>query len=51
MKEVVPHGFEPWSGGPEPPMMDRYTKGLAGPRINLLISIRCIDSKKTIGVS
>jgi hypothetical protein len=29
-KEVVSLGFEPRSAGPEPTMMDRYTKRLAG---------------------
>jgi hypothetical protein len=25
---VAPPGFEPRSGGPEPPMLDHYTTGL-----------------------
>ena len=27
-RKVAPPGFEPGSRGPEPRMMDRYTKGL-----------------------
>ena len=27
-KKVAPHGFEPWSTGPGPMMIDRYTTGL-----------------------
>jgi hypothetical protein len=26
--KLAPHGFEPWSKGPEPLMLGRYTTGL-----------------------
>ncbi len=37
---VVPLGFEPRSAGPEPTMMDRYTKGLTLRRNPYSISIK-----------
>lgn len=41
--EVVSPGFEPRSAGPEPTMMDRYTKRLAdGPKASHSSSKRCL---------
>jgi hypothetical protein len=28
LEKIAPHGFEPWSRGPEPLMLGRYTTGL-----------------------
>lgn len=40
--KVVSPGFEPRSAGPEPTMMDRYTKRLAdGPKASHSSSKRC----------
>ena len=41
--KVVSPGFEPRSAGPEPTMMDRYTKRLAdGPKASHSSSKRCL---------
>lgn len=39
---VAPAGFEPTSGGSEPPMLGHYTKGLK----KHLHQIQCFDQKK-----
>ena len=36
--KVAPPGFEPRSAGPEPTMMDRYTRGLCFGRLDITSS-------------
>ena len=38
--KVVPPGFEPRSAGPEPTMMDRYTRGLCFGRLAVTSSTK-----------